>query len=215
MADTEFPQIRPAGVILAGGRSRRMGQGPKALATLGEKPLLQHVIDRVAPQVSDLMLSVEHPDERLAAFGLPQFADPEPDAGPLAGLLTALDNLGPEHRWLLLVPCDAPFLPTDLAVRLLERAGDCALPAAVVSYRSELQPTFSIWHSSVRRRLEKAVKGGMMAGFKQFLQIMDAAVLEWPVADRSPFFNINDPQALRKAGSLLDAQTVTRSSCSV
>lgn len=202
-------QTRPAGVILAGGRSRRMGRGPKALAPLGNKPLLQHVIDRVAPQVSDLKLSVEQPDERLAAFGLPQIADPGPDAGPLAGLLTALVNLRSNHSWLLLVPCDAPFLPHDLAARLMERARACSLPAAVVSYRSELQPTFSIWHRSVLRPLEEAFKGGRIAGFKQFLQILDAAVLEWPLADRSPFFNINDPQALLAADSLLDDQTGT------
>jgi len=205
MPGTVAAGSKPAGVILAGGRSRRMGGVPKALLPLAGKPLLQHVIDRVAPQVGDLFLSVEQPSETMTTFGLPQLQDPQPDAGPLAGLFTALQKAGPDNEWLLLVPCDAPFLPPDLAIRLLNYARESGLPAAAVVYRSEIQPTFSIWNRSILQRLEQAVFEQQMAGFKQFMDTLEVAPLEWACPEPSPFFNINDPDALRQAGLFFES----------
>jgi len=191
-----------AGVILAGGRSRRMGGAPKALLPLGDRPLLQHVIDRVGPQVDELLLSVERLAEAFEAFGLPQVEDPEPDGGPLGGLLSALQKMSPGHDWLLLVPCDAPFVPPDLAVRLLACALGSARPGAVVCYESEIQPTFSIWGRSILPQLELAVLEEGMAGIKQFLGVVELAELDWPGSEPSPFFNINDQDDLLQAGRL-------------
>jgi molybdopterin-guanine dinucleotide biosynthesis protein A len=191
-----------AGVILAGGRSRRMGGTVKALLPLGDKPLLRHVIDRVNPQVDRLFLSVERPSEAFEAFGLPQVEDPEPDGGPLGGLLSAMQLMSPGHGWLLLVPCDAPFIPPDLAPRLLACALASAKLGAVVCYESEIQPTFSIWSRSILTRLEQAVLEEGMAGIKQFLNVVELAELDWPGSEPSPFFNINDQDALLKAGRL-------------
>jgi len=194
----------PAGVILAGGRSRRMGGVNKALVPLSGRPLLQHVIDRVRPQVCDLYLSVERPTETLAGFGLALVTDPKPDAGPLAGLLTVMQETASAHEWLLLAPCDAPFIPRDLAPRLLESARQSGTPGAIVRYLSEPQPTFSIWNRSLLPRLERAVADEKMAGFKQFLGVLELAVLDWPVSEPSPFFNINDQDTLRKARCLFE-----------
>jgi molybdopterin-guanine dinucleotide biosynthesis protein A len=191
-----------AGVILAGGRSRRMGGSVKALVPLGDRPLLQHVIDRVNPQVDELLLSVERPSEAFEAFGLAQVEDPKPDGGPLGGLLSTMQRMSPDHDWLLLVPCDAPFVPPDLAARLLACALDSARPGAVVLYESEIQPTFSIWSSSILPQLERAVLEDGMAGIKQFLNVVELAELGWPGSEPSPFFNINDQDALLKASHL-------------
>jgi len=191
-----------SGVILAGGRSRRMGGAPKALLSLGDRSLLQHVIDRVNPQLDELLLSVERPSEAFETFGLPQVADPQPDGGPLGGLLSAMQAMSPGHDWLLLVPCDAPFVPPDLAARLLACTLAAARPGAVVCYQSEIQPTFSIWSRSILPRLEPAVLEQGMAGIKQFLNVVELAELDWPDSEPSPFFNINDQEALLKAGRL-------------
>jgi molybdopterin-guanine dinucleotide biosynthesis protein A len=191
-----------AGVILAGGRSRRMGGTVKALLPLGDKPLLRHVIDRVKPQVDRLFLSVERPSEAFEAFGLPQVEDPEPDGGPLGGLLSAMQLMSPSHDWLLLVPCDAPFIPPDLAPRLLACALASAKLGAVVCYESEIQPTFSIWSRSILTRLEQAVLEEGMAGIKQFLNVVELAELDWPGSEPSPFFNINDQDTLLEASHL-------------
>jgi molybdopterin-guanine dinucleotide biosynthesis protein A len=194
-----------AGVILAGGRSRRMGGGFKALAPLGGKPLIRHVIDRLLPQVRSLVLSVEKHVPDFEVFGLPQVEDPSPGSrGPLGGLLSALANMEVGCDWMLLVPCDAPFLPFELAQRLLGCALGDEQMGCVVRYDSEIQPTFSLWHRRLLPRLEEAVLEEGMAGFKQFLRDTPVAILEWEPSDPSPFFNINDPDALLEAARLLD-----------
>jgi molybdopterin-guanine dinucleotide biosynthesis protein A len=182
-----------------------MGGGNKALLPLAGKPLLRHVIDRLRPQLGEMYLSVEQASEAMAKFGLPQIADPRPDAGPLAGLLTALKESAPGHEWLLLAPCDAPFIPLTLAERLLQRARSSGLPGAVVRYASEIQPTFSIWNRNLLPRLEEAVVSEKLAGFKQFLQVSELAILDWPGTNPSPFFNINDQDALRQASRLIES----------
>jgi molybdopterin-guanine dinucleotide biosynthesis protein A len=194
-----------AGVILAGGHSRRMGGGFKALAPLGGKPLIRHVIDRLLPQVRSLVLSVEKHVPDFEVFGLPQVEDPSPGSrGPLGGLLSALANMEVGCDWMLLVPCDAPFLPFELAQRLLGCALGDEQVGCVVRYDSEIQPTFSLWHRRLLPRLEEAVLEEGMAGFKQFLRDTPVAILEWEPSDPSPFFNINDPDALLEAARLLD-----------
>lgn len=205
----------PAGVILAGGRSRRMGGQSKALAPLAGLPLLQHVIDRISAQVGRLYLSVQMPSDDLAAFGLPLVRDPARDAGPLAGLLAALRESTTGIAWMSVVPCDAPFLPRDLVVRLLGCALKSEAPGAVVRYRNELQPTFSIWSPALLPRLERAVAGGKMNSLRQFSRDSELAVLDWPQADPSPFFNVNDRTALDLAGRVLAGQTGAVETCSV
>ena len=189
-----------AGVVLAGGRSRRMGPGDKAFVDLAGKPMMQHVIDRIDPQVNRLMLSVERETDEYAAFGLTQVADPLPGSrGPLGGLLAALRTLRAEEDWLLLVPCDAPFLPRDLLARLLRRAREEKLPGAVISVTGEVQPTFSLWHRDLLPRLEWAVLEQKMAGFKQFLAHEALAPAEVEPERAWRFLNINDLAALEQA----------------
>ncbi|MEE8339777.1 MAG: molybdenum cofactor guanylyltransferase MobA [Xanthomonadales bacterium] len=202
-------KIGLAGVILAGGRSRRMGGGFKALAPLGGKPLIRHVIDRLQPQVRSLVLSVEEHVLDFEVFGLPQVEDPSPGSrGPLGGLLSALANMEKDCDWMLLIPCDAPFLPLELAERLLNCALDDDQAGCVIRYDAEVQPTFSLWHRRLLPRLEDAVLEADMAGFKQFLRETPVAVLDWESSELSPFFNINDPDSLAEAARLLERAPV-------
>lgn len=206
-SENPYPISQYAGVILAGGRSRRMGGGVKALLPLGEKTLLQHVLDRMAPQVDQLYLSVEAPVAEFNRYPLEQVADPEPGSnGPLGGLLASLQRTASEGRtWLLLAPCDAPLLPLDLAYRLQACAGQDTADIAVVRYASRLQPTFSLWNTSVLPEIERAVFKDGMAGFMQFLARKHHAVLDWPSTGANPFFNINDPAALAQAARMIES----------
>ena len=207
-----------AGVILAGGRSTRMDGGDKALAPLAGRPLLQHVIDRLAPQVVTLALSVEHESSALAAFGLPQLPDPAPGhRGPLGGLLSGLRHFARLRCWVLLAPCDAPFLPPDLAARLQACAVRAQSSAAVAVHASVWQPTFSLWHHGVLPDLERAVGREGQAGFKPFLRALRAAECVWPEAappgEPPPFFNINDPAALDQAGRWMERGLALERTC--
>ena len=193
-----------AGVVLAGGRSQRMGGRVKGLLPLAGKPLLGHVIDRLRPQVDCLALSVECEAARWRRFGLPQLPDPwSGSQGPIGGLLAGLRFLQGRANWLLLAPCDAPFLPLDLGVRLLARAATSTVPGAVVRCDGMLQPTFSVWHASLLPALERVVEVDGKASLLQILRRVPLAQLEWPEPSGGkgppPFFNINDPVSLERA----------------
>lgn len=202
-----MPLERSAGAILAGGRSLRMGGHPKALADLAGRPLLRHVIERASPQVQQLCLSVDQVSAAWAGFGLPQVADPRPGhQGPLGGLLAAMEFVAGQADWLLLLPCDAPFLPPNLATKLHERAVAAGSPGSVVSYLGHPQPTFSLWHRDLLPSLRQAVEVDGLAGFRQFLDRCRLAELAWPVENGlPPFFNVNSPADLAQAREWLAA----------
>jgi len=197
-------RVSIAGVVLAGGMSLRMGGRDKALEMLAGAPLIGHVIGRIRRQVSDLAISVERPTPHLAAFGLPQLADPVPGhQGPLSGLLSGLRHFSDRYPWVLLAPCDAPFLPADLGSRLLARALEESLPGAVAVCRGEWQPTFSIWHRSLLPEVERAVEDSKLGGFKQLMHTVNVAGCSWRTGEGSsnppPFLNVNDPVTLEEA----------------
>ena len=93
------------GVILAGGLARRMGGGDKAMREIAGRTILQRVIDRIGPQCSGLILNANGDPARFASFGLTVVADDVPNfAGPLAGILAALDWTAehrPEMQWVV------------------------------------------------------------------------------------------------------------------
>src|SRR5437773_4160349 len=116
------------GVILAGGRSTRMGGGDKPLVTIAGRPLLARVIDRLRPQVHALALNANGDPARFATFGLPVVPDPVGGfAGPLAGILAGLvwaRGEADSARGVVTAAGDTPFFPPDLARRLTGAASD-------------------------------------------------------------------------------------------
>ena len=105
------------GVMLAGGQGRRMGSVDKGLVTLRGRPMAAWVLERLRPQVDELIINANQNNERYAEFGYPVFPD-EIDgfAGPLAGLHAALSHAS--HPLVATAPCDSPFVPDDLVARL-------------------------------------------------------------------------------------------------
>jgi len=195
-----MPLRSVAGVILAGGRSSRMNGRDKVFTTLAGRPLIRHVIDRIGPQVDALVLSVETTSSTFETFDLLQLPDPTPGHhGPLGGLLAALRHYAGSHEWVLVAPCDAPFVPSDLAMKLHQRALEANASCAVVIYDDEQQPTFSIWNQGVLPNLERAVGQQGLSGIKQFMRRSSAVGCPWPVCDPPPFFNVNDAAALDQA----------------
>ena len=181
----------------------------KGLQPLAGQALLSHVIARLQPQCSHLLLSVEVIDSCWDAFGLEQVADPRSGSqGPLGGLLAALQVMHGNSDWLLLVPCDAPFLPLNLAEQLASAAAAENAPVALVSYQQQWQPTFSLWHRCLLPELHAAVLQQGQRGLKEFLSTQAAAVLEWENQQPNPFFNINTMDDLTVAAALLDRPVV-------
>ena len=150
-----------AGVLLAGGLARRMGGGDKCLRPLSGETLLARVIARVAPQVGPLILNANGDPARFAPYGLPVVADVvEGHAGPLAGILTALDwaaEHAPHHPLVASFATDAPFLPRDM-VEVMVEARDLAgadLACAVSGGRTH--PVFGLWPVELRADLRDAL----------------------------------------------------------
>ncbi len=206
-----------AGVILAGGRSTRMGGKLKALVELNGRPLLQHVIDRLQPQVRQVYLSVEQFNPALEVFGLAQVEDPRSGScGPLGGLMAALQALPKGQDWLLLLPCDAPFLPPDLGSRLHAAVLHEGTLLGVVDDAGHLQPTFSLWNRRLLPAIQQAVIEQGMGGFMQFLDGVRFTTVTWHNSDAGhqpsdlPFFNINTPDDLRKAESVINSRSALR-----
>ena len=205
------PAMKPAGVILAGGRSSRMGVERKALLGLAGRSLLAHVVGRLQPYVQPLLLSCESETGDFDSFGLPVVPDLLINHhGPLMGLCSALQYLDGkgQDNGLVLCPCDAPFIPDNLVPTLLEAGQGKGKPVVMISYQGVLQPTFSLWHNHHLGVVHDAVVRQGIGGLKQMFLSLPHTVVEWPVAEPSAFFNINTPADLVTATQYLDREDV-------
>ncbi len=196
-----------AGVVLAGGLSRRMGGGDKALLTLGGRPILDHVISRAAPQVSHLMLNANGDAARFAEFGLPVIADVvEGHKGPLAGVLTGLEwavSEHPECAWVASFASDAPFLSPDLVARLLAAIETDGADMACAASAGRHHPVFGLWPVALAGDLRHAVIDEEIRKVDVWTARYSLAVADFAVTPMDPFFNTNRPEDLAEAEALL------------
>ena len=198
------------GLLLAGGQSRRMGGGDKCLRELAGRPILAHVIDRVRPQVRGLLLNANGDPARFADFGLPVVADGVPDfAGPLAGVLAGLDWAtvhAPELPWVMSVPTDAPFLPHDLARRLLHACEGRRADMACAASDGRSHPVAGLWPVRLRHNLRRALVEEGVRKVDEWTAQYRLATVEFPADPIDPFFNTNRPEDLAEAERLLEAE---------
>ena len=194
-----------AGLLLAGGGARRMGGGDKCLRPLGGRPLLAHVIERLAGQVGQLVLNANGDGARFANFGLPVVADSLPGmAGPLAGILTGMEWLRANHSdvtMMVSVPTDGPFLPLDLVPRLAAAKS----PARIACARSggRAHPPISLWDVDLADDLRRAMADEEMRKIDLWTARYSLVHVDWAVDPRDPFFNANRPADLLQAEALL------------
>ncbi|MSQ18851.1 MAG: molybdenum cofactor guanylyltransferase [Betaproteobacteria bacterium] len=147
------------GLILAGGQGRRMGGVDKGLQQLRERPMVEWVIERLRPQVSELVINANQNMAAYRAYGLPVVADAVGGfAGPLAGLHAGLSIATTAE--LVTVPCDSPFLPLDLVKRLTAARAEHDADIAVAKTFDQPHPVFSLVRTTVRAHLEVFLSGG-------------------------------------------------------
>jgi len=205
--------VKIAGVLLAGGLSRRMGGGDKSLRVLAGETILERVIARARPQVAALVLNANGDPARFAAFGLPVVADSIPDfAGPLAGVLAGLDwaavNVaGASH--VASFATDAPFLPTDLVSRLAEAVEDGRHNLACAASNGRRHPVFGLWPLALREDLRAALRSGVRK-VDQWTARHRLAAVEFAAEPWDPFFNANTPEDLIKGEQLSRATDATK-----
>lgn len=205
-----------AGVLLAGGLSRRMGGGDKCLRPLGGRPILAHIVERARPQVASLVLNANGDPARFADFGLPVVADVVAGhAGPLAGVLTGLDWAAaeaPDCTWVASIACDAPFLPNDLVARLLAAVAAEGAEMACAASNGRSHPVFGLWPLAAREDLRRAMLDEEIRKVDVWTARYRLATVDFPAVPRpdggpdgglDPFFNTNRPEDLEEAERLL------------
>jgi molybdenum cofactor guanylyltransferase len=197
-----------AGVLLAGGQSRRMGGGDKCLRTLGGRPILSHIIERARPQVAALVLNANGDPARFAEFGLPVAADVVEDfAGPLAGVLTGLDwaaEHAPSCTHVASFACDAPFFPADLVVRFLAAVEAQGADLACAASEGRTHPVFGLWPIRLKEELRRAMVEEGVRKVDVWTARYRLATVEFllaanPAGSLDPFFNANRPDDLAEA----------------
>ena len=199
------------GVILAGGRSQRMGGGDKFLQPLAGQSILAHVIARFAPQVSTLVINANGDPQRFANFGLPVFGDAVAGfAGPLAGVHAGLEwtrRHHPQASAIATVAADSPFFPPDLVARLAaQRDADNAI-LAVARSADGLHPVFGLWSVTLEDTLLRALRDGERK-MTDWVASQGGVAVDFPpaeISDRTvdPFLNINRAEDLAEAERLL------------
>ncbi|WP_316015801.1 molybdenum cofactor guanylyltransferase MobA [Roseobacter sp. HKCCA0434] len=192
-----------AGVILAGGEARRMGGGDKGLLDLGGRPILAHVIERLAPQVAALALNANGDPARFAEYDLPVIADADDTRpGPLAGVLAGMDwAAGQGFDWIATAAADTPFFPCNLVDGLWLGAVSERSPLARAETPRDgggfdRHPTFGLWSTALRDDLRAA----LAEGTRKVVAWTDphgCARVSFDGED--PFFNVNTPEDLERA----------------
>jgi len=211
----EIPE-RVVGVVLAGGRSSRMGGGDKCLLPLGGTALLARVIERLRPQAGDIVISANGDRARLASFGLPVIADSIADhAGPLAGVLAGLEwakanNPGASH--VVTVAGDTPFFPADLVRRFLTALAQDSSRIHVARSEAGVHPVIGLWPVAFAGEIETSLRQGARKVSAWVAEHGAVEVFFPPVmiggTPIDPFFNINRPEDLAEAEALLGRQNV-------
>lgn len=194
------------GVVLAGGKARRMGGVDKGLLELNGKPLWQYVADALMTQLSHVVVNANRHQEIYQVSGLKVIEDSLADyPGPLAGMLSVMQQEAGE--WFLFCPCDTPYIPHDLAARLTHQRKDA--PVVWVHDGERDHPTIAL----VNRAIEPLLLEYLQAGERRvmaFMRLAGGHAVDF--SDRKEaFINVNTPEELARWQENDD--TVTRFCC--
>ena len=188
--------MKTLGVIVAGGRSSRMGR-EKVAETLRGRTILSRIVSVLAPQVDEIVINASGDASRFSATGFSVIADMRPEVGtPLAGLHTAL-SLGKAKGCVavLTVPSDALFLPADLFARLGSADGEAAIAAS----GGQAHYLTGLWSARLLGKIETALSRPRCPRLQDWARECEAAIVEWPSRPYDPFFNVNTPEELAEA----------------
>jgi molybdopterin-guanine dinucleotide biosynthesis protein A len=185
------------GLVLAGGRGARMGGVDKGLQSHHGMPLALHALLRLAPQVGQTMINANRNLGAYESMGVPVWPDTIPDyAGPLAGFLTGLERC--ETPYLVTVPCDTPFFPTDLVERLAQAleagSAEIALAATREGDSVRTHPVFCLMRTE------------LMESLVRFTQAGERKIDRWTARHRTVEVPFDDAAAFANANTAAELQ---------
>lgn len=178
-------------LILAGGRGRRMGGQDKGLITLNKRPLIEHILDAVGPQVGRILINANRNQAVYASYARPVISDELSDfQGPLAGFACGLANS--ETDYILTLPCDSPLVATDYAQRMADALTRHRAEIAVAHDGERMQPVYAL----IPRRLHSSLLDFLNGGDRKidrWYAAHEIALVDF--SDQCDMFrNINTPQ---------------------
>lgn len=182
------------GVILAGGLGRRMGGLDKGLQLLEGRPLVTWVLERLSPQVEEVLINANRNVARYASLGYRVIPDLDSErAGPLAGLQRGLMEAA--HELVATVPCDAPHFPADLVRKLAQPLREQKVDLAVAKTGQRIQPVFCVARKSLLPQLNAFMEDGGRKVEAWFGTLRTVAV---DFGSEAAFTNVNTPEDLRR-----------------
>ncbi|MEJ2602676.1 MAG: molybdenum cofactor guanylyltransferase MobA [Gammaproteobacteria bacterium] len=189
------------GVILAGGKARRMGGVDKGLVPVNERPMITYVIDSLRPQVAEVLINANRNRDRYREFGCRVIADADREfRGPLSGIASGMRAT--RKPYVAFAPCDSPLLCPDLVPRLHAALSAEGTRIAVAHDGERLQPVFALLERGLLEDLERYLEGGGRK-IDQWYATHGYATADF--SDRpEAFLNINSPADRRALEAELD-----------
>lgn len=179
------------GVILAGGQSQRMGGQDKAWLSIADQPLIKWVSQNLRPQVNHMVVNANRHFDNYRPLHLTVIPDIEfIGKGPLAGIWAVFNHV--KDDYILTVPCDVPFFPTNLSQQLYTAMRQNKRLAAVASYAGKLEPAFALIHRQLKPVILSYLNHEQLQ-LQQFLLQQQAAVVNFHSVDALAFVNVNTP----------------------
>ena len=195
-------------VILAGGKGRRMGGKEKALVPLLDRPLLSYVLESISGQVAPIALNINTSLDKFNKFGYQIIEDPiKGHLGPLAGILASLNWAHTlNHKWVLTLPCDTPFLPKNLVEEMIKvKSNDLSLDLVIARSKGYNHPVIALWKSELKSKLRIALEEGVRK-IDLFTANLKIGYVDFDSRKNiqfDPFTNLNSPLDLIHAQQIL------------
>lgn len=198
--------IRSVGVILAGGQSSRMHHQDKALLRLGEKRVVDYVVDTLAPQVDQLVINANRHVNEYKDLGIPVLTDSYgPEAGPIAGIYAAMvwaKAQFPMIETLMCCPADVPWFPHNTSTLLFEAMQSKGIAVAWLCTDGQRQPLFSLWPIALLTDVGQALDQGVYSPMA-LIRSLPNTMVTLAHCPEGYFANLNTPEDLRQAQALL------------
>lgn len=192
----QLSNISITGVILAGGRSRRMEGHDKGLLSINNRAMIEYVIEKLSPQVDEVLINANRNLADYSRFGHTVITDQiEGHVGPLAGMAAAIQAC--ESEYILSTPCDGPWVPPDLATRLLDQLKKEGALLSTAHDGHRLQPVFALIHRTLLPSILSYLESGeRRLGY--WVKQQKPALADF--SDQPEvFFNVNSPAELEAA----------------
>ena len=196
MPDQALPSF--AAIILAGGLGRRMGYQQKGLMQLKQRPLVEHILNKVRPFTDNIVISANQALDKYAAFGYPVVEDlaDYSQRGPLAGIYSAAITLPDDIEFIQVLPCDTPFIPTNLVMDFYQYLLKEANKEMVIASTNKEHPVIMQCKRTVIAKLKDYLDDPRdLNRVMSFVKGCDYGTIEYSDSDK--FTNINEPSLLQ------------------